>query len=84
MSELVVATFGLTKRYRGDVLAVDRVDLHVARGEIYGFLGPNGAGKSTTIRMLLGMITPTAGHAELVEPERWLASPGPTATASRS
>jgi ABC-2 type transport system ATP-binding protein len=65
MSELAVATFGLTRRYRGDVLAVDRVDLHVARGEIYGFLGPNGAGKSTTIRMLLGMIAPTAGHAEL-------------------
>ena len=65
MSELAVATFGLTKRYRGDVLAVDRVDLHVARGEVYGFIGPNGAGKSTTIRMLLGMIAPTAGHAEL-------------------
>jgi ABC-2 type transport system ATP-binding protein len=65
MSELAVATFGLTKRYRGDVLAVDRVDLHVAPGEIYGFIGPNGAGKSTTIRMLLGMIAPTAGHAEL-------------------
>jgi ABC-2 type transport system ATP-binding protein len=47
------------------VLAVDRVDLRVARGEIYGFLGLNGAGKSTTIRMLLGMIRPTAGHAEL-------------------
>jgi ABC-2 type transport system ATP-binding protein len=65
MSEFAVATFGVTKRYRGDVLAVDRVDLRVARGEIYGFLGPNGAGKSTTIRMLLGMIAPTAGHAEL-------------------
>ena len=65
MSELAVATFGLTKRYRGDVLAVDGVDLRVARGEIYGFLGPNGAGKSTTIRMLLGMIAPTVGHAEL-------------------
>jgi ABC-2 type transport system ATP-binding protein len=65
MSELAVATFGITKRYRGDVLAVDGVDLRVARGEVYGFLGPNGAGKSTTIRMLLGMIAPTAGHAEL-------------------
>lgn len=65
MSEFAVATFGLTKRYRGNVLAVDRVDLRVDRGEIYGFLGPNGAGKSTTIRMLLGMIAPTAGHAEL-------------------
>ena len=65
MSEFTVATFGLTKRYRGGVLAVDRVDLRVARGQIYGFLGPNGAGKSTTIRMLLGMIAPTAGRAEL-------------------
>ena len=65
MSELAIATSGLTKRYRGDVLAVDRVDLRVARGEIYAFLGLNGAGKSTTIRMLLGMIRPTAGYAEL-------------------
>ena len=65
MSDLAIVTSGLTKRYRGDVLAVDQVDLRVARGEIYGFLGLNGAGKSTTIRMLLGMIRPTAGHAEL-------------------
>jgi ABC-2 type transport system ATP-binding protein len=65
MTDLAVATSGLTKRYRGDVLAVDGVDLRVARGEIYAFLGLNGAGKSTTIRMLLGMIRPTAGHAEL-------------------
>jgi ABC-2 type transport system ATP-binding protein len=65
VSDLAVMTSGLTKRYRGDVLAVDRVDLRVARGEIYAFLGLNGAGKSTTIRMLLGMIRPTAGQAEL-------------------
>lgn len=65
MSELAVATSGLSKRYPGGVLAVDRVDLRVARGEIYAFLGLNGAGKSTTIRMLLGMISPTAGHAAL-------------------
>ena len=65
MSELAVMTSGLSKRYGRDVLAVDRVDLRVARGEIYAFLGLNGAGKSTTIRMLLGMIRPTAGHAEL-------------------
>ena len=65
MSDLAIMTSGLTKRYRGDVLAVDQVDLRVARGEIYGFLGLNGAGKSTTIRMLLGMIGPTAGHVEL-------------------
>jgi ABC-2 type transport system ATP-binding protein len=65
MTELAVMTSGLTKRYGRDVLAVDRVDLRVARGEIYAFLGLNGAGKSTTIRMLLGMIRPTAGHGEL-------------------
>jgi ABC-2 type transport system ATP-binding protein len=65
MAELAVATFELTKRYGRHVLAVDGVSLRVARGEIYGFLGLNGAGKSTTIRMLLGMVAPTAGHAEL-------------------
>jgi ABC-2 type transport system ATP-binding protein len=65
MTDLAVETIGLTKRYGADVLAVDRIDLRVARGEIYAFLGLNGAGKSTTIRMLLGMIRPTAGHAEL-------------------
>ena len=65
MTDLAVETTELTKRYRGGALAVDGVDLRVARGEIYAFLGLNGAGKSTTIRMLLGMIRPTAGHAEL-------------------
>ena len=50
----------LTKRY-GNVLAVDRVNLHVARGEIFGFLGPNGAGKTTTIRMMGGVLAPTGG-----------------------
>jgi ABC-2 type transport system ATP-binding protein len=65
MSDLVVCTADLSKRYRGDVLAVDRVNLRVAAGEIYAFLGLNGAGKSTTIRMLLGMIAPTSGYAEL-------------------
>ena len=65
MSDLAIATTGLSKQYKGGVLAVDQVDLRVSRGEIYAFLGLNGAGKSTTIRMLLGMIRPTAGHAEL-------------------
>jgi ABC-2 type transport system ATP-binding protein len=65
MTELAISTTGLTKRYRGGVLAVDGVDIRVAAGEIYAFLGLNGAGKSTTIRMLLGMIRPTAGYAEI-------------------
>jgi ABC-2 type transport system ATP-binding protein len=69
VSDFAVMTSGLTKRYRDDVLAVDQVDLRVARGEIYAFLGLNGAGKSTTIRMLLGMIRPTAGYVELLGEE---------------
>jgi ABC-type multidrug transport system ATPase subunit len=60
----VVETAGLTKRY-GDHVAVDGLDLTVQRGEVVGFLGPNGAGKSTTLRMLLGLVRPTAGSATL-------------------
>ncbi len=59
-----VATWGLTKRYRGTDALVD-LDLEVARGEVVGYLGPNGAGKTTTIRLLLGLLRPTAGRAEL-------------------
>jgi ABC-2 type transport system ATP-binding protein len=66
MAELAIRTDDLSKRYGRSVLAVDRVSLTVARGELYGFLGLNGAGKSTTIRMLLGMIAPTAGGAEVL------------------
>ncbi len=65
MSDCIVRTFGLSKRYRGGVLALDRAELGINRGEIYGFLGLNGAGKTTMIRLLLGMMSPTAGHAEL-------------------
>lgn len=54
----------LTKRY-GDTLAVDRLNLHVPSGEIFGFLGPNGAGKTTTIRMMMGLLQPTAGRVVL-------------------
>jgi ABC-2 type transport system ATP-binding protein len=60
----VIATEGLTKRY-GEVAAVDGLSLRVERGEIFGFLGVNGAGKSTTIRMLLGMVRPSAGRVDL-------------------
>jgi len=64
-TEPVLVARGLTKRY-GDVLAVDAVDLEVHPGEVYGFLGPNGAGKTTTMRMLLGLIRPTAGTATVL------------------
>ena len=64
----VLELAGLSKTYggrRGGVRAVQDVSLSVGAGEVYGFLGPNGAGKSTTIRMLLGLIRPTAGRASL-------------------
>jgi ABC-2 type transport system ATP-binding protein len=59
-----VETRDLVKRF-GDFVAVDRVNLDVRRGEIFGFLGPNGAGKSTTIRMLCGLLGPTSGSAKV-------------------
>ncbi|MET9861701.1 ABC transporter ATP-binding protein [Streptomyces smyrnaeus] len=62
----VISTHGLTKRYRGGQLAVDALDLSVPRGSVFGFLGPNGSGKTTTIRMLLGLIEPTGGTAQLL------------------
>jgi ABC-2 type transport system ATP-binding protein len=52
---------GLTKRY-GTFTAVNGIDLHVPRGELFGFLGPNGAGKTTTLRMIAGILRPTAGR----------------------
>jgi ABC-2 type transport system ATP-binding protein len=61
---------GLTKRY-GDALALDRLDLAIAPGEVYGYLGPNGAGKTTTIRLLLGLHRPTAGRAALFGVDAW-------------
>jgi ABC-2 type transport system ATP-binding protein len=59
---------GLTKKFlqRGEVVAVDNLTLEVQEGEIFGFLGPNGAGKTTTIKMLLGLIYPTAGTASML------------------
>jgi ABC-type multidrug transport system ATPase subunit len=60
---LVVETRDLTKRYGVRIVAVDRLTMRVRRGEVYGFLGPNGAGKTTTLRMLLGLVRPSAGDA---------------------
>jgi sodium transport system ATP-binding protein len=64
----MISVVELTKRFSGggpDVLAVDRVSFSVPRGEVYGLLGENGAGKTTTLRMILGLLEPTSGHAEV-------------------
>jgi ABC-2 type transport system ATP-binding protein len=65
-----VRTEALTKRY-DETLALDALDLVVETGEVYGYLGPNGAGKTTTIRLLLGLLRPSAGRAELFGVDAW-------------
>jgi ABC-type multidrug transport system ATPase subunit len=65
VSDFVVETYDITKTY-GDNVAVDRLNLRVRRGEVYGFLGPNGAGKTTTLRLLLGLAKPTSGGAAVL------------------
>jgi ABC-2 type transport system ATP-binding protein len=64
MGRTAIRTEGLSKDY-GAVHAVRKLDLEVAEGEVVGYLGPNGAGKTTTIRLLLGLIRPSAGRAEI-------------------
>ena len=63
-AELVIETKNLTKAYNGKVV-VDKLNLRIEEGEVFGFLGPNGAGKTTTILMLLGLTQPTAGVARV-------------------
>ena len=65
MSAAAIETSGLTKRF-GDQVAVDALDLEVPAGSVFGFLGPNGSGKTTTIRMLLGLVTPTSGEVSML------------------
>ena len=65
VNKYAVQVVDLTKRF-GDFTAVDGVTFNIRRGEIFGFLGPNGAGKTTTIRMLLGLLRPTSGHATVL------------------
>lgn len=64
--EFVIETSGLTKKF-GKETAVADLDMKVPKGEVYGFLGPNGAGKTTTIRMLLGLMNPTAGTIHIFQ-----------------
>jgi ABC-2 type transport system ATP-binding protein len=66
MTAAAIASSGLTKRFRSGQVAVNAIDLAVPQGSVYGFLGPNGSGKTTTIRLLLGLIRPTAGSHTLL------------------
>lgn len=70
MSDVVLRTRGLVKRF-GTLTAVDQLDIEVHRGEVVGLLGPNGAGKSTTIGMILGLVRPTTGTAEVMGRDVW-------------
>ena len=65
MTEPILETRNLSKRF-GDKLAVADLSLAVAPGEVFGFLGPNGAGKTTSLKMLLGLVEPTAGHGRVL------------------
>jgi ABC-2 type transport system ATP-binding protein len=65
MGAPVIVTDGLTRRF-GDLVAVEPMDLVVDAGQFFGFLGPNGAGKSTTIKMLTGLLAPTAGRISVL------------------
>ncbi len=62
---VVLSTHGLTKDFK-KLRAVDQLDLEVRQGDVFGFLGPNGAGKSTTIRLIFGLLYPTAGYVEIL------------------
>lgn len=62
----MITANGLTRRF-GGLTAVDKLDLHIEQGEVFGFLGPNGAGKTTTVRMLAALIAPTSGSATIAE-----------------
>ena len=65
MTDLAIATHALTKSYSG-TRVVDGIELRVPEGAVYGFLGPNGAGKSTTMKMILGLVRPTAGDVDVL------------------
>jgi len=69
-----IITEGLSKRY-GERVGIDSLSLNIPPGSVFGFLGPNGAGKTTTIRLLLGLLRPTNGHAVVLGQDAWRQGP---------
>jgi ABC-2 type transport system ATP-binding protein len=65
VNEWAIETLGMTRRF-GDFVAVDKLDLHIPHKTIYGFLGPNGCGKSTSMRLITGLLTPSAGSIRVL------------------
>jgi len=63
----IIQTVNLTKIFERRLIAVNNLSLEVEEGSVFGFLGPNGAGKTTTIRLLLGLIRPTAGEVKVFD-----------------
>ena len=70
-ARIPVVRFDETSKHFGEVVALDRLTLEVAEGQIVGLLGPNGAGKTTALRTLLGLMKPTSGHAEIFGIDAW-------------
>ncbi|WP_235214415.1 ATP-binding cassette domain-containing protein [Rhodococcus opacus] len=73
-SDIAIRTVGLTTRF-GSMLALGTVDVNIVEGEVFGYLGPNGAGKSTTLRLLVGLLRPTAGSAHVFGLDAWSSAP---------
>ena len=73
MNEPAIETHNLTKVFPGGIRAVDGLDVQIPRGSVYGLIGRNGAGKTTLIRMLMGLLRPTGGRAELLGQDMWTA-----------
>ncbi|MFH1023726.1 MAG: ABC transporter ATP-binding protein [Planctomycetota bacterium] len=69
MEEFVIEMKGLTKVFPGDVVAVNALDMAIPRGTVYGFIGRNGAGKTTALRLLMGLLRPSAGRTEILGQE---------------
>jgi len=70
MAPRMISISNLSKHY-GDVVAVDDLNLSIEPGEVFGFIGPNGAGKTTTIRVLVGLLKPTRGNAQISDMDCW-------------